>query len=65
MRFRYIFVFLLLFWTAFLYGQKYDYGYENAFRDNWFVSGAVGVNALNVGVGHFDSPATAALDFNF
>lgn len=64
MKYRYISSLLML-WTAALYGQKFDYGYENAFRDNWFVSGAVGVNALNVRVGHFDSPATAALDVNF
>lgn len=45
--------------------QNADYGYENRFRDNWFVSGAAGVNALQKNIGHFDSPATLGLDFNF
>ena len=48
-----------------VYAQTANYGYENRFRDNWFVAGAAGVNALNVKVGSFDSPATFALDVNF
>ena len=34
-----------------VYAQTANYGYENRFRDNWFVAGAAGVNALNVKVG--------------
>lgn len=43
--------------------QKYGYA-EDRFRDNWFVSGGVGVNALSVNICNFDSPAGFALDFN-
>lgn len=56
-------VFMLSAATGF--AQTANYGYENRFRDNWFVSGAVGVNALNVKVGSFDSPATLGLDACF
>lgn len=66
MRKYYILVFaaVMLFSTA-AYAQKANYGYENRFRDNWFVGGAIGVNALNVKVGSFDSPASLGLDAHF
>ena len=48
-----------------VYAQTANYGYENRFRDNWFVAGAAGVNALNVMVVIFFSFATFALDVNF
>ncbi|MGM9742293.1 MAG: DUF3575 domain-containing protein [Candidatus Cryptobacteroides sp.] len=40
-----------------------QYGYSDRFKDNWYVSGAVGVNALNQNVGSFDSYARLGLDF--
>lgn len=43
--------------------QKYGYA-DDRFRDNWFIYGAAGVNTPNVNIGHFDSPAGFALDFN-
>lgn len=48
--------------TAFTAGAQ-KYGYTDRFKENWFISGAVGVNALNQDVGRFDSPAGLGLDF--
>ena len=46
--------------AAVSYAQKY--GYTDRFKDNWYISGGLGVNALNQDVGVFDSPARFGLD---
>ena len=38
------------------------YGYTDRFKDNWYISAGLGVNALNQDVGVFDSPARFGLD---
>lgn len=42
--------------------QAQKYGYTDRFRDNWYVSGSVGVNVLSRNVGEIDSPARFGLD---
>ena len=54
---------LAFFFVAGIAGAQ-KYGYTDRFKDNWYVSGSLGVNVLSQNVGEIDSPARFGLDFS-